>query len=449
MGAAAQPDRRAGAEPALSTSAPPAGHRATPRAFRVLVRNALFRRVELAALRRYDELGELDARGRLGRATPGRDALEPYFDEHDEIGTGPDARGPALLLIDDRPRPLDGPADLRRPGRRPRLGHQRRGRPGRVRRARRRRPSPSPPSIDSESLAVRGWRGADTKESVTTNTIVTIIAAVLIALSVVGVLVPLVPGPVLGWAGVLIWALFADGGEIKWIVFSVVTAIALVGVVVKFAVPTRNLHRTGVPARSIVVGAVFGIIGFFLIPFLGLPIGVVLGVFLAELVRLSQTRLAWQSTKSALKAVGVGIIIELFCAMLHRPGLGVRRLRRLRSFAADVGGLAGSPLWSCPAICATPWTPRSPGAPRGPRWSGSSPSTGPRCRPQHRSWPRWATSPPTRPTGCPQRMPRSARYWRRCGARHLSLPHVPSSTWAAERVPRPGRRPPSSQRSRM
>ena len=150
----------------------------------------------------------------------------------------------------------------------------------------------------------------------TTNTIVTIIAAVLIALSVVGVLVPLVPGPVLGWAGVLIWALFADGGEIKWVVFSVVTAIALVGVVVKFAVPTRNLHRTGVPARSIVVGAVFGIIGFFLIPFLGLPIGVVLGVFLAELVRLSQTRLAWQSTKSALKAVGVGIIIELFCAML-------------------------------------------------------------------------------------------------------------------------------------
>ena len=32
-----------------------------PRAFRVLVRNALFRRVELAALRRYEDLGELDA----------------------------------------------------------------------------------------------------------------------------------------------------------------------------------------------------------------------------------------------------------------------------------------------------------------------------------------------------------------------------------------------------
>jgi superfamily II RNA helicase len=70
------------------------------RAFRVLVRNALFRRVELAALRRYDELGELDA-GAGWDADAWADALEPYFDEHNEIGTGPDARGPGLLIIEE------------------------------------------------------------------------------------------------------------------------------------------------------------------------------------------------------------------------------------------------------------------------------------------------------------------------------------------------------------
>ena len=69
------------------------------RAFRVLVRNALFRRVSLAALHRYDLLGELD--GESGwYAADWADALEPYFAEHDEIGTGPDARGPAMLLIE-------------------------------------------------------------------------------------------------------------------------------------------------------------------------------------------------------------------------------------------------------------------------------------------------------------------------------------------------------------
>jgi len=68
------------------------------RAFRVLVRNALFRRVDLAARRHYDELGELDGADGWD-AEAWADALEGYFAEHDEIGTGPDARGPAMIMI--------------------------------------------------------------------------------------------------------------------------------------------------------------------------------------------------------------------------------------------------------------------------------------------------------------------------------------------------------------
>jgi hypothetical protein len=81
--------------------APPAVTR-NRRAFRVLVRNALFRRVSLAALRRYDELGALDDAAGFDAAR-WEAALEPYFDLHGELGTGPDARGPALLIIDERP----------------------------------------------------------------------------------------------------------------------------------------------------------------------------------------------------------------------------------------------------------------------------------------------------------------------------------------------------------
>ena len=72
---------------------PPAVTR-NARAFRVLVRNALFRRVELAALHRWDELSELD------NGVDWEAALKPYFEEYGEIGIGPDARGPALLMID-------------------------------------------------------------------------------------------------------------------------------------------------------------------------------------------------------------------------------------------------------------------------------------------------------------------------------------------------------------
>jgi superfamily II RNA helicase len=69
------------------------------RAFTVLVRNAMFRRVELAALRRYDVLGELDAAAGWD-AEGWRDAIEAYFTEYDRLGTGGDARNPALLHIE-------------------------------------------------------------------------------------------------------------------------------------------------------------------------------------------------------------------------------------------------------------------------------------------------------------------------------------------------------------
>ncbi|MGV0736127.1 DUF3516 domain-containing protein [Mycobacterium syngnathidarum] len=72
------------------------------RAFTAMVRNALFRRVELFARARWDELGALDASSGW-TAERWAEAGEAYFDEHTEVGTGADARGPALLIFDRQP----------------------------------------------------------------------------------------------------------------------------------------------------------------------------------------------------------------------------------------------------------------------------------------------------------------------------------------------------------
>ena len=82
---------------------PPTPERITAneRAFTVLVRNAMFRRVELAALNRWGPLGELEAEaGSAWAPSEWREALEAYFAEHDSIDTGPDARGPQMLIIE-------------------------------------------------------------------------------------------------------------------------------------------------------------------------------------------------------------------------------------------------------------------------------------------------------------------------------------------------------------
>ncbi|TFD68727.1 DEAD/DEAH box helicase [Cryobacterium ruanii] len=70
------------------------------RAFRILVRNELFRRVQLAALEHYDELGELD-REHGYSADVWADAMDGYFAEHDELLTGGNARSADLLMIEE------------------------------------------------------------------------------------------------------------------------------------------------------------------------------------------------------------------------------------------------------------------------------------------------------------------------------------------------------------
>ena len=65
------------------------------------MRNELFRRVELAARHAYEQLGELDAASGWD-ADAWEDAIEDYFDEYETLGIGPDARGPALLMIEQQ-----------------------------------------------------------------------------------------------------------------------------------------------------------------------------------------------------------------------------------------------------------------------------------------------------------------------------------------------------------
>ncbi len=83
---------------------PPTPHGVTTniRAFRILVRNELFRRVQLAALENHEALGELDAAAGFD-ADAWADAMDAYFDHHDTLETGGDARSSAMLMVEETP----------------------------------------------------------------------------------------------------------------------------------------------------------------------------------------------------------------------------------------------------------------------------------------------------------------------------------------------------------
>jgi uncharacterized protein YqgC (DUF456 family) len=149
-----------------------------------------------------------------------------------------------------------------------------------------------------------------------TGTAVAVISGVLIFIGLFGIVIPVIPGIILCWIGVLVWSLFGGGGWFKWMVLGGASVIALVGTIAKYTWSTRSLKRTGVPTRSIVVGGVLAIIGFFVIPVVGLPLGFVFGIWLSEQIRLRDGQRAWRATVQAVKAVGLAILVELTAGLL-------------------------------------------------------------------------------------------------------------------------------------
>src|SRR6478735_1258072 len=143
---------------------------------------------------------------------------------------------------------------------------------------------------------------------------VEVLVALAIAIGVVGVVVPLLPGSLLVLGAILVWTISVGGGT-AWTVFAIAAVVIGLGVIVKYAVPGRRLKEVGIPGSTMALGAVLGVVGFFVIPVVGLPVGFVLGVYLAELSRVGGSA-AWPATVHALKAVGLSMLIEFTASLL-------------------------------------------------------------------------------------------------------------------------------------
>lgn len=136
--------------------------------------------------------------------------------------------------------------------------------------------------------------------------------AVLVGL--VGIVLPVLPGSILILGAVLVWSV-SVGTPTGWVVFAVVTVLLVTGGIVKYLVPGRGLRASGVPRRTLFLGGAAAVVGFFVVPVVGLVLGFVAGVYLAEVQRLGRDQ-AWPSTRAAVRAVGLAVLIELMAGLL-------------------------------------------------------------------------------------------------------------------------------------
>ncbi|MGN0065491.1 MAG: DUF456 domain-containing protein [Nocardioides sp.] len=141
-----------------------------------------------------------------------------------------------------------------------------------------------------------------------------VLVAVAILIGMLGIIVPVIPGVLLIAGGIAVWA-WQVGGVEAWVYFAVAAVALVVGQVVKYLLPGRQLSSGGIPSSTLWIGAAGAAIGFFVIPVVGMFVGFPLGVYLAEHLRLGKEE-AWPATKLALKAVGFSILIELASAVV-------------------------------------------------------------------------------------------------------------------------------------
>ncbi len=141
-----------------------------------------------------------------------------------------------------------------------------------------------------------------------------VVAGAVIVVGLVGIVVPLLPGTLLVAVAVVGWAAVV-GETTGWGLAAAALGVLALGTVVKYAVPHRRLRASGVPTRTLAAGGLLGLVGFFVIPVVGLPVGFVAGIYFSELQRLGK-QAAWPATVAALKAVGLSMLIELAAALM-------------------------------------------------------------------------------------------------------------------------------------
>lgn len=140
--------------------------------------------------------------------------------------------------------------------------------------------------------------------------------AVAMAVGLAGTLLPFLPGLVLIWAAGLVYGLSAGFGTAGVVAFVVMSVLLVVGTAAQFVLPSWRGAARGAPASVLLAGAGLGVVGFFVVPVIGLPLGAVLGVLLAEYNRTQDWPRAWALTKQVVVGYGIGVLVEFGSGVL-------------------------------------------------------------------------------------------------------------------------------------
>ena len=143
------------------------------------------------------------------------------------------------------------------------------------------------------------------------DALVVLLVAAVMAVGLIGTVVPVVPGLGLVWLAGLAYGLLEGFGTVGAVALSVMTAVGVAGTAGGVIVPRRAATAAGAARSSLWLGALLAIVGFFVVPVVGLPLGGALGIQLGEQLRTRNRRSAWRATRATLTGFGLAALIQL------------------------------------------------------------------------------------------------------------------------------------------
>lgn len=141
------------------------------------------------------------------------------------------------------------------------------------------------------------------------------VVAVAMVVGALGTVVPLLPGLALVWGAGLVYGLVQGFEAVGIVAFGLMTVLAVAAAVAGYVVPQRRAAGAGASGTSMWLGVVGAVVGFFVVPIVGLPLGGVLGVYVGEHLRTRDARVAWRATRATVVGFGVAALIQFAAAL--------------------------------------------------------------------------------------------------------------------------------------
>jgi uncharacterized protein len=146
--------------------------------------------------------------------------------------------------------------------------------------------------------------------------VVAVLAVLVMLVGLFGVVIPVVPGLLVVWLTSVGTTLWMGTDASGWVVAGLLTVLFAAGTAASIWLPTRQGRRGGAPRSALLSAVVGAVVGFFLLPVVGLLVGGALGFTVAEFRRYGEWRPAFRSLAKVVGAYGVGVLIELVVGVL-------------------------------------------------------------------------------------------------------------------------------------